>query len=291
MFRTQSRTQRRHLPDRHVTRSRWAAVGAAVAVTIGAGSIGVVGATIDSGERPVLVQIEPCRLTDTRTPGTIGPRNTPIGAGETYTINAHGMNGDCDLPVEAVGLSLNVTAVQATEQTNVRIFPNANNVPLASNLNPSPSSPPVPNAVTTQLDGAGTFSVFNEFGTVGLIIDVNGYYEDHNHDDRYVQQTDLLWAVVDGDGTLERSSEGVTSAELLDGVVPSGDYAVVFDRDVSECAFQATVGRPGVNSNPNPGYAQVASWADDPTNGVIVFTKDAAGAGTESRGFHLLVTC
>ncbi len=277
--------------SRRGSRSRWAALGAAVAVSVGAGSIGLVEATVDSGDRPVLVQIQPCRLVDTRVASAVGPRNTPIGTAETYTVPAHGINGNCDLPAEAVGLSLNVTAVQATTQTNVRIFPDANNVPLASNLNPSPSSPPVPNAVTTELDGAGAFSIFNEFGSVGIVIDVNGYYEDHNHDDRYVQQTDLLWAVVEVDGTLVRSSAGVTSSELLGGVVPTGDYAVVFDRDISDCAYQATVGRPGVNIGPNPGFAQVANWADDPDNGVIVFTKDQNGAGVENRGFHLLVTC
>ena len=294
MFRLQQqhRTSNGELaPARRVSRSRWAALGAAVAVTVGAGSIGVVGATIDSGERPVLVQIEPCRLVDTRPAAPIGPRITPIGTGETYTVSATGLNGNCDLPSEAIGLSLNVTAVQATEQTNVRIFPDANSVPLASNLNPSPSSPPVPNAVTTQLDGAGAFSIFNEFGSVGIIIDVNGYYEDHNHDDRYVQQTDTLWAVVNTNGSLARNSEGVASAERLDATLASGDYAVVFDRDISQCAYQATVGRPGVNSGPQPGLAQVANWGDDPDNGVIVFTKDQNGVGTETRGFHLLVTC
>ena len=161
------------------------------------------------------------------------------------------MNGNCVLPSEAVGLSLNVTAVQATAQTNVRIFPDADNVPLASNLNPSPGSPPVPNAVTTELDAAGTFSIFNEFGSVGIVIDVNGYYEDHNHDDRYVQQTDLLWAVVDPNGTLERSSEGVTSSETArprwfrPATTPSSSTGTS-----PTCAYQATVGRPGHERRP-----------------------------------------
>lgn len=278
------------VPGRRVSRSRWAAVGAAVAVSVGAGSIGVVGATIDSGERPVLVQTEPCRLLDTR--DDIGNRDTPIGEGEVHTIPVHGMNGNCVIPAEATGVSLNVTAVQATEVTNIRIFPDANNVPLASNLNASPfGSFALPNAVTSLLDGAGAFSVFNEFGTVELIIDVNGYYQDHNHDDRYVQQIDVMWAVVNNDGTLERSSDGVTSVEILDGAVPAGDYAVVFDRDISQCAYQATVGRPGAaNSASAIGFARVANWLDNPTNGVIVFATDQNGAGAD-RGFHLLVTC
>jgi len=271
-------------------RTRWAAIGAAVAVSLGTGGIGLVHATIDSGIKPLLVDIDPCRLADTR-PGTqVGPRSTPLGEDEQYDVAAHGINGNCDIPAEAVALSLNVTALNATAPTFVTVFPTDAPQPVTSNLNLVPGQAPTPNAVTTGLDVAGMFSLYNAFGTTDIVVDVNGYYEDHNHDDRYVQQNEMLWAVVDGDGMLERSSDGVASAELLE-FLPTGDYAVVFDRDISNCAYQATAGRPGVSVGPQPGYAQVANWEDDPAHAVIVFTKDLDGAGTETRGFHLLVTC
>jgi hypothetical protein len=66
-------------------RTRWAAIGAAVAITLGGGGVGLVGATVDSGQRPVLVPIEPCRIIDTRPDYQVGPRSTPIGASEIYT--------------------------------------------------------------------------------------------------------------------------------------------------------------------------------------------------------------
>lgn len=272
-------------------RTRWAAIGAAVAVSFGGGGIGLVHATIDSGERPVLRQIDPCRIADTRGESQVGPRGTPIGPDEAHVVDAHGTNGNCDIPAEASGLSLNVTAVGASEPTNIRVFPAGGAVPTAANLNPAPGAAPAPNAVTTGLNDMGQFSVFNKFGSVDVVIDVNGYYEDHNHDDRYVLFDQMLWAVVDVDGTLVRSSDGVAGSDLLDGVVPSGDYVVTFDRDISNCAYLATVGRPGVNVGPLPGFAQVANWTDDPDNSVIVFTKNQDGAGVENRGFHLLVTC
>ena len=272
-------------------RTRWAAIGAAVAVSLGTGGIGLVHATVDSGDRPILVDINPCRLADTRPDTQVGPRATPLGEGEQYDVVAHGVNGNCDIPAEAIALSLNVTALNATAPTFVTVFPTDEAQPVTSNLNLLPGQAPTPNAVTTGLDGAGTFSLYNAFGTTDVIVDVNGYYEHHNHDDRYVQQNDMLWAVVDVDGELERSSDGVVSAELLDGVLPTGDYAVVFERDISNCAYQATVGRPGVNVGPSAGFAQVANWTSDPEHGVIVFTKDQDGAGVENRGFHLLVTC
>jgi hypothetical protein len=39
--------------------------------------------------------------------------------------------------------------------------------------------------VTTGLSGFGEFDIFNEQGTVHVLIDVVGFYADHNHDDRY----------------------------------------------------------------------------------------------------------
>lgn len=271
-------------------RTRWAAIGAAVAVSLGTGGIGLVHATIDSGVKPVLVEIDPCRLMDSRPDTQVGPRSTPLDVDEQYDVAAHGMQGNCDIPAEAVALSLNVTGLNATAPTFITVFPADAAQPVTSNLNLVPGQAPTPNAVTTGLDPAGMFSLYNAFGTTDLVVDVNGYYEDHNHDDRYVQLDEMLWAVVDADGMLVRSSEGVGSAQLLP-LLPTGDYAVVFDRDISDCAYQATVGRPGVNVGPLPGFAQVANWQDDPDNGVVVFTKNQDGSGVENRGFHLLVTC
>jgi hypothetical protein len=168
-------------------RTRWAAIGAAIAVTLGAGGgFGLASATLGSGERAVFVAIEPCRLVDTRpAPDTIGPRSTPLGAGDTYNVQARGAQGNCNLPATATGVVLNVTAVGATAQTNLRFFPTGGTAPTVSNLNPAPGAPPAPNSVTTRLATDGRFSIFNFRGTVNLIVDVAGYYTDHHHDDRY----------------------------------------------------------------------------------------------------------
>ena len=123
-----------------------------------------------------LVPITPCRLVDTRKPG-----QTPLAAGETRTISAHGTNGpiagsQCTIPTDAVGLSLNVTALDASEVTFWTISPTGVPRPDASSLNPAPGQPPTPNAVTTPISTAGRFDVFNSAGTAGILIDVNGYY-------------------------------------------------------------------------------------------------------------------
>jgi hypothetical protein len=123
-----------------------------------------------------LVPITPCRLVDTREPG-----QAPLNIGEIRTVEAHGTNGpiagsECTIPADAVGLSMNVTALNATVRTFWTIWPDGEPQPEASSLNPAPGQPPTPNAVTTSLSGAGEFNVFNNNGTVGMLIDVNGYY-------------------------------------------------------------------------------------------------------------------
>jgi hypothetical protein len=165
-----------------VIRTRWAAIGAAVAVSLGAGGIGITQATTSSGEMPIYIPIEPCRLADTRpAPNTVGPRSTPLGAAETYVLSGRGTVGDCTLPSGATGLSLNVTAVGATLPTFLTLFPADSSLPIASHLNPAPGQPPTPNAVNVDLDNNGEFSIYNKQGAVNVIIDVVGYYDDHTH--------------------------------------------------------------------------------------------------------------
>ena len=165
-------------------RSRWAAIGAAIAVSFGAGGVGIGHATTDAGPMPIFRPLDaPCRLADTRpAPDTVGPRTSGIGPGETYDLDGWGTVGDCSLPTGTAALQLNVTAIGATRQTNVRFFPTGASLPTTANLNPSPGASPTPNAVTVGLAaGDGGFSVFNAFGTVAVVVDVIGVYHDHVH--------------------------------------------------------------------------------------------------------------
>jgi hypothetical protein len=172
-------------------RSKWAAVGAAVAVSLGAGGIGISQATTSSGERPVYLPIEPCRLADTRAEFQVGPRTAPLGPNETYTLSGQGAVGNCSLPAGTTALSLNVTAINATEPTFVALFPAGAALPVASHLNPLPGQGPVPNAVNVDLSAGGEFSIYNLQGNVDIFIDVVGVYDDHNHDDRYYPKSEI----------------------------------------------------------------------------------------------------
>ncbi|MFN3255807.1 MAG: hypothetical protein ACE37B_08925 [Ilumatobacter sp.] len=146
-----------------------AALCVAVATTAPIG----VGAASDDGA--TFVPISPCRLVDTRpSPNRVGPL-AAWGPGETKVVEAHGSNGQCVLPADAVGLSLNVTALAATRQTFLTFWPDGS-IPLAASLNPALGEPPTPNAVTTQLSATGSFRIYNDVGNVQVVIDVNGYH-------------------------------------------------------------------------------------------------------------------
>ena len=184
--------------ERRVSRSRWAAIGAAVAVT--SGLAGVATISFAAGETAAsYVAITPCRLLDTRTGSdNVGARATPLNADETYTAAVHGTNGNCTIPADAVGVVLNVTIDNPTTASYLTVFPADKPLPLSSNLNWIPNQPPTPNAVTATLSAAGAVSFYNHTGMVDVLADVMGYYKggvvptDHHHDDRYYTEGEVL---------------------------------------------------------------------------------------------------
>ncbi len=264
-----------------ISRSRWAAVGAAVAISLGAGGVGISQATQDAGDGAVsaFFPIEPCRLADTRAnPNTVGTRTTPLGVDDTATFAGWGVTGNCDLPTGITALSLNVTAVEATQQTNLRFFPAGAELPTTANLNPTPGSPPIPNSVQVGLNiTTGQFSVFNRAGSVSVIIDVVGYYDDHTHDDRYSPR---LFATVAEGGALTGDSAGVLAVERS----AAGTYSLTFDRTIASCAAVAS---DVVFSATRDVSAQAGFGGPDKV-GVVVTDADGNFVDTQ---FSLIVVC
>jgi hypothetical protein len=168
-------------------RSRWVAIGAAVAVTLGFGSIRLANATIASGERNVFVPIVPCRVADTRpAPSTVGARNFPLLKDDEFRIQVRGQNGNCAISAGATAVVLNVTAVDPRGDGFLTLWPAENLKPDTSNLNFSNGQAPTPNAVTVKVDSQGAIKVYSSAASVNVIVDIVGYYEDHNHNDAYV---------------------------------------------------------------------------------------------------------
>lgn len=129
-----------------------------------------------SGTQSSFVPITPCRLADTRVQTPVGTRATPIGAGETVTLQVTGSNGQCILPADATGIASNVTVVNPTAASYLTVFPADAAQPLASNLNWTAASSATPNQVTVALSATGAVKVFNNAGTIDVVVDIVGYY-------------------------------------------------------------------------------------------------------------------
>lgn len=97
------------------------------------------------------------------------------------------------------------------------------------------------------------------------------------------------WAVVDSTGALVRSfsSAGPVTATH----VATGQYEVTFSKDVSGCAYQATIGGTA-NTAPAQGQISVSGDTDASVpNDVYVQTFDVGGTVATDAPFHLNVTC
>jgi hypothetical protein len=106
-------------------------------------------------------------------------------------------------------------------------------------------------------------------------------------------RSDLLWAVVEPGGQIVRSSEErVTAHEVVatEGVA-TGTTIVRFENfgDITNCAYEATIGLGSQSATAFPGFATVVrSAAND--DGVYVQTFNEEGHAA-ALGFHLAVIC
>jgi hypothetical protein len=116
------------------------------------------------------VALAPTRVLDTRD-GT-GGRSAPLGPQESWKFSLAGRFG---VPVDAVAVALNVTAVDATAPTYVTVHPFAETRPSSSNLNPVPGQV-TPNLVVARVGMDGAVVLYNNSGTVNLIADIVGYF-------------------------------------------------------------------------------------------------------------------
>ncbi|MEY3617948.1 MAG: hypothetical protein RL726_646, partial [Actinomycetota bacterium] len=176
-------------------RTRWAAIGAAIAVTLGGGAFGVVRATVSSGDRAAYFPITPTRVLDTRDTSAVS--NGTLKLTVEGPINVVGeVSARTVVPTDASSVAINLTVTGGRKNGGygfVTAYPCtsvADPAPNASSLN-FENGVDIANAlnVTTSADGSICLYVY---GTADLIIDIAGYYADHNHDDRYLQTTALV---------------------------------------------------------------------------------------------------
>lgn len=174
--------------ERRLMRSRWAALGAAVAVTLGGGGLFAVSAA--SPESSV-VSLEPVRILDTRNPvdvGLAGPFVSPVAQDLKVTGSIATTTGTKTVvPTGATGVFLNVTPVASTAAGFISVRPaNAAGLPSTSNVNFTVGAIN-PNAVLVELPVGGaddgvieiTFDAFGATGpTSDVLVDVVGFTTD-----------------------------------------------------------------------------------------------------------------
>jgi hypothetical protein len=246
-------------------RSKWAAVGAAIAVTLGAGGVSLTQAAITSGEKPVFVALPaPCRLADTRPDSTVGPKSTVLAAGESnaYEIQVTGGSGNCTgalaVPDDATGVALNVTAIARTAPVTGRsyftVYPADAARPHTSNLNFLAADPPVPNKVDVGLSADGRIRIFNNEGQADVAVDVFGYYVDHAHTGADIVDGSLTGAdFEDGSLTGDDVADGsLTGADIEDGTLTGDDVAAGTlsgdDLEADSVTSAETADEPGIVS-------------------------------------------
>jgi len=175
-------------PRRRLWRSRWAAVGAAVAVTFGGGGLFAVSAA--SPESSV-VTLEPVRILDSRDPvnvGLAGPFVSPVAQDLKVTGSVPTTTGTKTVvPTGATGVFLNVTPVGSTAAGFISVrAANATGLPSTSNVNFEVGAIN-PNAVLVELPVGGaddgkieiTFDAFGAAGpTTDVLVDIVGYTTD-----------------------------------------------------------------------------------------------------------------
>lgn len=130
------------------------------------------------------VPVPPARAVDSRI--GLGTTAAPWGPGETRVLSG--------VPAVAdVAVALNVTAVHPSAATHLTVWPAGRPRPLASNLN-IPAGDVRPAAVIVSAGPGGAVAVFNNAGSVDVVIDVVGYFAATGPQDRFgsVPPTRLL---------------------------------------------------------------------------------------------------
>ncbi len=266
------------------------------------GRVSISGAAPGADPRPVVEPVTPCRILETRNaPGTNGPTGAPaapLTGGQTLTLQVAGATGQggCAIAGGLVGAVLNITAVNASADTFLTVFPCDATRPNASTLNPFPGRISF-NSASVRLSATGTVCIYNNGGTVDVIADVTGILYNHNHDDRYFTETEInarsIWVTVGSNGAAApnviRGGVGVTAVSRVN----AGLYRVIFNRNVNTCGWLATL-QDKAGGAANPGEISAELESDTTLNALFIRTYNSAGAETElgtTEAFTLQVLC
>jgi len=233
-------------------------MGAACAVALGAGGFGVVNAVVSSGEKSVFVPVSPIRLLDTRDSTEIANGTRRLVVEGVVTV-ADGSSRQV-VPASASAVAVNITATSTRKNGGygfVTVFPcvsESDAVPNASSLN-FENGVDIANAlnVTTSVNGSICLYVY---GTADLIVDVAGYYVDHDHDDRYYTEGEMDVALVAKADTVDVTAALLSKADVTSLLAPNVPSVPVTIDSADRVGWFTSIAI-GVDGNP------VISYYDD----------------------------
>jgi uncharacterized protein (DUF1501 family) len=99
--------------------------------------------------------------------------NTPLRANSSITIPVLGRGGVPSSGVRAV--VVNISALEATENTFMTCYPNGESLPRTANINPL-KGVAVANSAIVKVGSSGSIRLYNKNGSVKPIVDVVGYF-------------------------------------------------------------------------------------------------------------------
>jgi len=123
-----------------------------------------------NGDR--FVSMTPVRILETRAALGALQYNTRWGQGTDRTVHVTG-NG---VPTNATAVALNVTAVDPSLPSDLRVYPTGTSRPNTSNLNMA-AHQTIPNLVIARVGTNGDIQIYNNSGTVDVLADVVGYFQ------------------------------------------------------------------------------------------------------------------
>ena len=148
-------------------RSRWAAVGAAVAVTLGGGGVWIASAAGGESAPQEFISMTPVRVLDTREAVFKQPA---LGSTQDVTLSLADY-----VPNNAVAVALNLTVVDGTGRSYLTLYPTGITKPFVSSINWS-NGEAVANSVVVKLGTNQSINIYNNNQTVNVVIDLSGYY-------------------------------------------------------------------------------------------------------------------
>lgn len=271
-------------------RSRWAAIGAAVAVTFGGGGLFAVNAASPESST---VAIDPVRILDTRTDvGLPGPFVSPVPQDLKVTGSIPTATGtNTVVPAGATGVFLNLTPVSSTAAGFISVRPaTATGLPTTSNVNFTVGAIN-PNAVLVELPIGGADDgkieiTFDAFGTAGptteVLVDVVGYTTDTR---LKAIETSLAGKAnaADSAGFVTNSGANVLSFTGVDQTVatlslPAGSYII----NAAVVANNNAAGVNGVECSLRLDSTVIARTSSAGGQNLLVLSGAGAGGDRES---------